>query len=40
MVRQIDEIVRPLEASTASTRVCEIIRELLSSRGVDSRVGS
>ncbi len=29
MIRQIDEIVRPLEASTASARVCAMIGELL-----------
>jgi len=29
MIRQLDELVRPLENSQASTRVCELIRELL-----------
>ncbi len=29
MVRQLDEVIRPLEASNASARVCEILGELL-----------
>ena len=32
MVAQIDEVVRPLEAGSASDRVCEIIRDLLRCR--------
>ena len=32
MVRQLDEVVRPLEESQASVRVCEIMRELLAAR--------